>query len=262
MDPVVTTRAGALVTISINRPERRNAVDPAVKAALRDSVEAVATDDSVRAVILTGEGGHFCAGQDLKEHARALADHGAEAAFATVLDDYAPVVRALATMPKPVVAAIEGTCVGAGLGLALACDLRVVARSASFGTAFSAIGLTCDSGLAHTLPRAVGEARARELVLLAEPFSAEQADAWGLVTRLTEPGEARSVAEEMAGRLATGPTAAYAESKRLLAATWSRGLEETMRAEADAQMRAGSTDDHQQAVTSFLAKEKPVFSGR
>lgn len=261
MDPVLTTRDGALVTISINRPERRNALDPAVKVSLREALEKVSADESVRAVVLAGEGGHFCAGQDLKEHARSLADHGAEATFATVLDDYAPIIRALATMPKPVVAAIEGACVGAGLGLALACDLRVVARTASLATAFSAIGLTCDSGLAHTLPRAVGEARARELVLLAEPFTGEQAHGWGLAARLTDPGEARTVAEELAGRLAAGPTAAYAESKRLLAETWSRGLEETMRAEAEAQLRAGSSDDHRQAVTSFLAKEKPVFSG-
>jgi len=258
---VLVDRRDALVTVSLNRPEARNALDSAVKPALRDALTAAAEDDSVRAVVLTGTGGHFCAGQDLKEHARSLEEHGAHA-LDTVADDYVPVVTALATMPKPVVAAVEGNCVGAGLALALACDLRVVSSRATLATAFTAIALTTDSGLAHTLPRAVGDARARELVLLAEPFTAEQALAWGLATRLAEPGEALTDATTLASRLAAGPTAAYAESKALLNASWSRGLAETMAAEGDAQIRLGATEDHVGAVKAFLAKEKPVFAGR
>lgn len=260
-DPVVVTRHGALVTITLNRPTARNALDSPLKKALRVAVEEAAADETVRSVILTGAGGHFCAGQDLKEHARALEERGAHA-LDTVVDEYAPVVTALATMPKPVVAAVEGNCVGAGLALALACDLRVLSRTATLATAFSAIGLTTDSGLAHTLPRAVGDARARELVLLAEPFTAEQAVGWGIAARLTEPGAVLEEATTLASRLAAGPTAAYAESKTLLDASWSRGLVETMAAEGDAQVRLGATRDHHDAVHAFLAKERPTFTGR
>lgn len=262
MEPVLVDRRDALAIVTINRPERRNALDAEAKVALREALAAVAEDDGVRAVVLTGSGGHFCAGQDLKGHARTLEEEGPEATFATVADDYVPVIRSLTTMSKPVVAAIEGACVGAGLGIALACDLRVVATSASFATAFSAIGLTTDSGLAYTLPRMVGDAKARELVLLGESFSGEQAHAWGLVARLTQGGGALEQATELGSRLAAGPTAAYAESKALLAATWDHSLDETMQVEAEAQLRAGSTEDHQLAVKAFLAKERPVFSGR
>jgi 2-(1,2-epoxy-1,2-dihydrophenyl)acetyl-CoA isomerase len=165
-------------------------------------------------------------------------------------------------MPKPVVAAVEGSCVGAGLGFALACDLRVIASDATLATAFSSIGLTCDSGLSHTLPRAVGEARARRLVLLAEPFDAAQAVAWGIDAEVADPGETLAVATRLAERLAAGPTAAYAESKRLLAQTWTRDLDAALDAEGAAQTRAGSTDDHGAAVKAFLSKERPVFTGR
>ncbi|NUO99139.1 MAG: enoyl-CoA hydratase/isomerase family protein, partial [Nonomuraea sp.] len=172
-----------MAVVTLNRPERRNALDTALKTALRQALEEVAADDAVRAVLLTGAGGAFCAGQDLAEHAAALrADPGR--AFDTVEADYAPIIRLLATMGKPVVAAVNGTCVGAGLALALACDLRVLAEDAVLATAFSAIGLTCDSGLSRTLVRAVGEARAKELVLLGEPFSVAQAVAWGIAGRV------------------------------------------------------------------------------
>lgn len=262
MDPVLVERHDAVATVTINRPERRNSLNAETKAALRDALAEIAADHSARAVVLAGGGGHFCAGQDLKEHADALAAGGADCAFATVDEHYAPIVRTLATMPKPVVAAVEGSCVGAGLGLALACDLRVIASDATLATAFSSIGLTCDSGLAHTLPRAVGEARARRLILLAEPFTPRQAVDWGIDAELCEPGEALAAAARLAARLAAGPTAAYAETKRLLADGATRSLAETLAAEAAAQTRAGATDDHVAAVTAFLGKERPVFAGR
>jgi 2-(1,2-epoxy-1,2-dihydrophenyl)acetyl-CoA isomerase len=257
---VLVQRRSGVATVTINRPERRNALTTAVKDALRDALSEVSADVSVRAVVLTGAGGHFCAGQDLAEHAVVL-ESDTDRAFATVAQHYAPIVSALATMPKPVVAAVEGICVGAGLGFALACDLRVVSRAATLSTAFSSIGLTCDSGLAHSLPRAIGEARARELVLLAEPFSGERAHALGLVTRLAEPSAALSLATDLAVLLAAGPTSAYAESKRLLAESCSRTLDATLRDEAAAQRRAGATNDHRAAVRAFLGKRKPEFIG-
>jgi len=257
---VVLHRDDAVTTVVINRPRQHNALDGATKTALRDALEQVASDASVRAVVLTGTGSAFCVGQDLGEHAQALGKDPATA-FDTVDEHYARVVTALATMAKPVVAAVNGTCVGAGLGLALACDLRVLASTARFGTAFAAIGLTCDSGLSATLVQAVGRSRASELVLLGEMFTAEQALAWGIGGQLAEPGETLARAQELAQRLASGPTRAYAESKALLHAAASSSLPQALVAESAAQHRLGLTSDHQDAVAAFLDKQRPSFTG-
>jgi len=259
MEPVIIDRRrDAVAVVTINRPERRNALNDEVKVILRDGLLSVARDTAVRAVVLTGAGGHFCAGQDLAEHAQALKSDP-DQVFATVDAHYSPIAQALATMPKPVIAAVEGVCVGAGLGFALAADLRVLSREAVLATAFTGIGLTCDSGLSYTLPRAVGESRARELVLLGESFTAEQAIGWGIAGRLSEPGAALDDAVALATRLAAGPTTAYAESKRLLAGPTS--LERSLADESAAQSRLGATADHRGAVAAFLAKGKPTFTG-
>jgi 2-(1,2-epoxy-1,2-dihydrophenyl)acetyl-CoA isomerase len=159
------------------------------------------------------------------------------------------------------VAAVNGTCVGAGLGFALACDVRVFAAGATLGTAFSAIGLTCDSGLASTLPRAVGEARARELVLLGRSFTPEEAVAWGIAGEVVPAEEVAATAAKIAARLGAGPTLAYAESKQLLAEAFDRPLAKTLAAEGKSQARCGETADHQGAVTAFLNRERPTFAG-
>lgn len=258
--PVLVEHNAAVATVTIDRPDRRNALDEETKVALRDALEAVAGDEAVRAVVLTGSGSAFCVGQDLGEHAAALAAD-ASTAFDTVDLHYNPIVTALVTMPKPVVAAVNGTCVGAGLGFALACDLRVLAAGASLGTAFSAIGLTCDSGLSLTLARAVGESRAKELVLLAKPFSSEEAVGWGVSGEVVPADEVLASAQWVAAKLASGPTAAYAASKKAIAGAWTTTLPEALRAEGLAQQALGLTADHQGAVTAFLAKEKPVFLG-
>lgn len=253
--PVVSVRRdGAVATVTLLRP----GLSLPVKTQLRDALHEVAADDAVRAVVLTGSGKAFCFGQDLAEHAQVLAA-GAATALNTVTEHYNPMVISLATMPKPVVAAVNGTCVGAGLGLALACDLRLVAAGARLGTAFTGIGLTCDSGLSASLARSVGSARAAELVLLAEPFSAEQAHEWGLVREVLPAEELPAAAAALAARLAAGPTLAYAESKALLA---DPRLTEVLAAEGAAQARLGATADHQGAVRSFLAKQTPEFTGQ
>ncbi|NKQ56273.1 enoyl-CoA hydratase [Amycolatopsis sp. K13G38] len=250
---VSVARAGAVATVTLGRP----ALTSGIKAALRDALEDLAGDDSVRAVVLTGTGKAFCVGQDLAEHAEALRADPATA-FATIEQHYNPIVTALATMPKPVIAAVNGTCVGAGLGFALACDLRVTADTAKFGTAFTAIGLTPDSGLSVTLARAVGSARAGELVLLGESFTAAQAAEWGIAGRVVPADEVAETAAELAARLAAGPTRAYAEAKAGLAGP----LAQVLRDEGAAQARLGLTEDHRIAVEAFLAKEKPAFTGR
>ena len=215
----------------------------------------------MRAVLLTGSGRVFCAGQDLGEHAAALeADPGT--AFHTLELHYHPVILALTGMPKPVVAAINGTCAGAGISMALACDIRVCADSAKFATAFTGIGLSFDSGLSATLTRAVGTARASELILLAEPFTAQQALDWGLVGRLASPGEVLAEARAIADRLAAGPTLAYAEAKQAIAAAATPALPDVLAAEHAAQSRLGQTADHKGAVAAFLAKRRPEFRAR
>lgn len=243
-----------VATITLLSPS----LSTAAKADLRDVLAQVGADDAVRAVVLTGTGRAFCFGQDLGEHAAKLAAPG-EGSLSTVVEHYNPIVTSLATMAKPVVAAINGTCVGAGLGFALACDLRVAVTGARFGTAFHGIGLTCDSGLSASLARAVGSSRAGELVLLAEPFTAEQAQVWGLVRAVVDPADLAGHVAELAARLAAGPTRAYAESKALMA---DPRLAEVLSSEALAQARLGSTEDHHGAVAAFLAKQTPTFQGR
>lgn len=252
---------GAVAVVTLNRPGQMNALTVELKAALRDTLAALAVDDAVRAVVLTGAGKAFCVGQDLAEHA-ALLERDASTALVTVEEHYNPITTSLATMPKPVVAAVNGTCVGAGLGFALACDLRVFAAGATLGTAFLGIGLTCDSGVSASLAQSVGTARARELVLLATPFTPEQAGQWGISGSIVPPEEVLGAARELADRLAAGPTVAYAASKRLLAEASSRPLAETLAAEGAEQRALGQTSDHLGAVRSFLAKQRPTFTGR
>jgi 2-(1,2-epoxy-1,2-dihydrophenyl)acetyl-CoA isomerase len=259
--PVLRADDGAVATVTLNRADRRNALDFETKLALRDRLDEVAGDDSVRAVVLTGAGSAFCVGQDLAEHAANLADD-ASTAFDTVAHHYGPIVRALATMPKPVVAAVNGACVGAGLAFALACDLRVFSATALLGTAFSGIGLTCDSGLSATLTAEVGPGRARELLLLGDSFSPADAAAWGVAGRVVDPDAVLPTALDLAARLAAGPTAAYAETKSLVAAAGCRTLSDTLAAEHAAQARCGLTADHTDAVTAFLDRRRPVFHGR
>ena len=256
MTSVTVERDGAVASVVLPGP----ALNLAVKESLRKALQDVAADDQVRAVVFGGTGRAFCVGQDLAEHAAAL-DKDAATALDTVAEHYNPVVTLLATMPKPVVAAVNGTCVGAGLGLILACDFVVMAEGAVLGTAFTGIGLTCDSGLSVTLPQAVGMQRAKALLLKPATFSAEQAVAWGMPFELAPAAEVRAKAAELAAGLAAGPTAAYAETKLLLADGASRSLADSLAAEAAAQSRLGPTADHGNAVRAFLAKEKPVFQG-
>ena len=252
--PVTYRVQDAVATITLTTPSLAR---PA-KAALRTAVEQAAADADVRAVVLTGSGRVFCAGQDLGEHAAALQEPGRDP-FDTIDEHYNPVVTALATMAKPVIAAVNGSCAGAGLGLALACDLRIAAETARFTTAFTAIGLTPDSGLSLTLQRAVGAARAGELVLLAEPFSAADALAWGLVARVVAADELPTAAHELAVRLAEGPTRAYATAKAALRDAATRTLPEALAAERRDQSALGATADHREAVEAFLAKRRPAF---
>jgi 2-(1,2-epoxy-1,2-dihydrophenyl)acetyl-CoA isomerase len=251
----------AVAVLTLNRPARYNALTVELKEALLAAVTELAGQDDVRAAVITGAGKAFCVGQDLGEHAEALQADPATA-FDTVTTHYNPIVEGLVDLPFPVVAAINGPCVGAGLGFALACDLRIAAAGLRFSTAFVGIGLTADSGLSASLAHAVGVSRATELLLLNEPFTAEDAAGWGLLRAVVPAAEVLPAALELARRLAAGPTKAYAEVKRAVRLGAVSDLSDVLAGEGAAQARLATTQDHADAVADFLAKRTPTFQGK
>ncbi|MGI9063850.1 MAG: enoyl-CoA hydratase-related protein [Pseudonocardiaceae bacterium] len=258
---VLVDDAGGVRTLTMNRPASYNSLTAELKVQLLTEVQRAAADSAVRAVVLTGAGPAFCAGQDLREHA-ALLDAGDPAPLATVERHFNPLVRSIATVPKPVIAAVNGMAAGAGASLAYACDLRVAASSARFLMAFATIGLTVDSGGSWTLPRLIGYGRAMEMLLLAEPVGAPRALEIGMVTRVVPDGSALAAAQELAGRLATGPTTAFAKIKEAVSAAATADLPEALAVEAGTQAEAGATADHREGVAAFVEKRPPVFTGR
>jgi 2-(1,2-epoxy-1,2-dihydrophenyl)acetyl-CoA isomerase len=271
-DVLVVDRVGAVATVRMNRPESMNSLSRALKTALVDALGQVAEDESVRAVVLTGTGRGFCVGQDLREHAALLeaGDTGAvhsgavdsgSGPLSTVVEHYNPIVELLAHMPKPVIAAVNGMAAGAGAGFAFACDFRIAAESAGFLCAFAGVGLGLDSGVSWTLPRLIGSARATALALLAEPINAEAALDMGLVNAVVPDELLPDAAQELAARLASGPTLAYAAIKQALTYAASSTLTEALAREAELQNRVGATADHADAVSAFVAKQKPTFHG-
>jgi len=260
-EPVRYEVADAVATITLNRPDAMNSLDVATKEVLLQAVHAAAADDAVRCVVLTGTGRAFCVGQDLREHVKLL-DSGADVLFATVPEHYNPLVTALATMDKPVVAGVNGVAAGAGASLAFACDLRILADTAGFNLAFTGIGLSCDTGSSWTLPRLVGRAKAVELLYFPRTVSAAEAVEIGLATSVVP---ADRLAEEVAGtaaRLAAGPTRAFGAVRRALAHSAGHDFTSSLAFEAEMMTRTGATEDHRRAVASFMAKEKPTFEGR
>jgi 2-(1,2-epoxy-1,2-dihydrophenyl)acetyl-CoA isomerase len=211
--------------------------------------------------VLTGAGRAFCVGQDLAEHARNLeGDPGA--VWSTVPEHYTPIATTLATMAKPVVAGVNGTAAGAGAAFAFACDFRIAADTAKVTMAFSAVGLSADSGSSWTLPRLVGLAKAKEMLMLPTTLTAQQALDLGLLTELRPADEVAGRAHDLAARLAAGPTVAYGAIRRSLAFSAGHGLEESLAVEQQMMELTGSTADHKAAVAAFLAKQQPDFEGR
>ncbi|OJF11474.1 enoyl-CoA hydratase-related protein [Couchioplanes caeruleus] len=260
-DSLLVDRTDAVVTLTLNRPDAMNAFDVGLKEALRDTLTQLEVDKSVRAVVLAGAGNAFCVGQDLREHAEVLASGSTE--LDTVRAHYNPIAQRLASLPKPVIAAVRGTAAGAGASLALLADFRIGGPKTTFLMAFANVGLAGDSGISWSLPHIVGRARALELLLLAQPVRAQQCHEYGLLTQLVEDDEqVLPAAQEFAARLAAGPTVAYAAIKRELSIGTAGSLSDALAAEAQAQAICGATSDHKNAVSSFVAKQKPVFEGR
>jgi 2-(1,2-epoxy-1,2-dihydrophenyl)acetyl-CoA isomerase len=255
-DTVSRADAGGVATLTLLRPGLSHALRTDLLAAVRD----VAADESVRAVLVTGTGRAFCVGQDLAEHVESLRGNAATS-LSVVEDEYNPLILALAALRVPVVVGINGACAGAGLGIALAGDLRVAAAGAKFTTAFTGIGLSSDSALAARLVHCVGLSRASQLLLLPEPFLAETAEQWGLVHRVVPAEQVLEEARSLATRLAQGPTAAYRAVKTVLATAATDSLEDTLALEARLQTSLGATADHKEAVEAFLGKRAPEFTG-
>jgi 2-(1,2-epoxy-1,2-dihydrophenyl)acetyl-CoA isomerase len=330
---------GAVATITLNRPQARNALTAELKTELLRALQQAACNPEIRAVLITGAGQAFCAGQDLREHAELLqaagsrdgaapaagaqpagapaagapagappagapaaqaplggasavgpppaeggplageqrspasplaprsplapaGPSGAPAALDTVREHYNPLVLAIMSMPKPVIAAVNGVAAGAGAGLAFACDIRIAARGASFLMAFARVGLAADTGVSWTLPRLAGAGRAAELLMLAEPIRAPRAFELGLVNQVVEDAVLPVTAGALAARLAAGPTAAYAGIKEQLSYAAGHGLAEALEKEAEVQGALGRTADHQAATLAFTRKQEPRFLGR
>jgi 2-(1,2-epoxy-1,2-dihydrophenyl)acetyl-CoA isomerase len=249
-----------VATITLNRPEAMNSLTAETKEALLGALQQAAADPAVRAVVLTGAGRAFCAGQDLREHADNLA--AGRGLDSTVRKHYNPIVETITRMPKPVVAAVNGVAAGAGASFAFACDLIVASEKASFLMAFANVGLSADSGASWTLQRLVGRARAAELLLLAEPLRAPRALEIGLVNRVVAPEELGQTVTDLAARLAGGPTVAYGAIKESLDHAATHDLADSLAKEADLQDRCAQTEDHANATAAFVAKQQPVYKGR
>ena len=259
-DSLLVDRTDGVVTLTLNRPESLNSINLDLKLALLDVVASIAGDPAARCVVLTGAGRAFCVGQDLKEHIGSMEAGGPP--LSTVVQHYNPLVRGLATLPKPVIAAVRGVAAGAGASLTLLADFRFGGPRTSFLMAFANVGLAGDTGASWTLPRVVGYAKATEMLMLAEPVAAEEAHRLGLLTHLVDDDEAvLPKAQELAARLAAGPTVAYGMIKRQLLVGSSGGLDQALDTEAEVQALCGATADHRNATAAFVAKEKPTFTG-
>ncbi|HET9848924.1 MAG TPA: enoyl-CoA hydratase-related protein [Candidatus Dormibacteraeota bacterium] len=258
-DVVLTARDGAVLTLTINRPESMNALNPQTTNVLRKGVDAAARDASIGAIVITGSGRGFSAGADLKEVDARLAageiDVGDD-----LRENYAPLTRSIRACPKPVIAALNGTAAGAGLSLALACDLRIAAAGAQLVVAFVRVGLVPDAGSLFFLTRMLGLSKATELCMTGEPVSADDALRLGLVAAVVPPDQLMPVALDRARRLAEGPRQTIALIKRGIERSLELDLEQTLELEAHLQSLAGKSQDAQEGIRAFVDKRKPSFS--
>lgn len=256
MEPILVEHRDGWSLVTLNRPDRLNAFDAGMHRALAPELDRLAADDSCRAVLLTGAGRGFCAGQDLEAVTRdtELGD--------TLELFYNPLIRRIRAMPKPVICAVNGVAAGAGANIALACDIVLAAKTAKFIQAFAKIALVPDSGGTWFLPRLVGEARARALALTGEAVGAETAAAWGMIWKAVEDNALRGEAEALAAHLAQQPTAALALIKKALDLSAVNSLDHQLDVERDLQREAGAHPDFAEGVRAFLEKRPARFTGR
>jgi 2-(1,2-epoxy-1,2-dihydrophenyl)acetyl-CoA isomerase len=259
--PVLVEKREGWWRLTLNRPDKLNSFNRAMRHALAAAVDAAARDEACRALLITGAGRGFNAGQDLADGV--TPQNGRMPDLGQLLEEeYNPLVTRIRALPKPVIAAVNGTAAGGGANFALACDIVLAARSAKFIQAFVHIGLVPDVGGTWFLPRAVGDARARGLAMLGEPISGEQAAQWGLVWRAVDDDKLMAEAEALAARMAAMPTQAFAIMKRAFAASANNSLEQQLALERVLQRDAGNTPDCAEGISAFLEKRKPRFTGR
>ena len=258
--PILVEPQSGYRIITLNRPERLNAFNEAMHAGLRQAIEDAEADTSTRALMITGAGRAFCAGQDLNDR---LAKPGEAAVPRNTLEThYNPLVRKLRALPFPVVAAVNGVAAGAGCNIALACDIVIAARSATFVQSFARIGLIPDSGGTWFLPRLVGDARARALALIAQDLAAEKAAAWGLIWQCVDDNALIYEARRICEHFSIAPTQGLALIKRALNASAGNSLDAQLDLERDLQREASLTPDYAEGVRAFMEKRKPNFTGR
>lgn len=260
-ETILFERDGAVATISLNRPKALNAFDGRMHEELQAALDAAARDESIRCVVLRGEGRGFSAGADLRS-----GDLSREGGDAPDLGEYlrrtyGKTVTKISAMEKPVLASLHGPVYGAGVGLALACDLRIAAEDAKFSVAFIKIGLMPDAGVSFFLPRAIGLGRAMELSMLGDAVEAQEAQRIGLVNRVVPGGRLAQETAALARRLAGMPTTALGQTKRALHASFESDLAEALETEARGQSLCGYTKDHQEGVAAFFEKRAPEFTG-
>ncbi|HEY1290438.1 MAG TPA: 2-(1,2-epoxy-1,2-dihydrophenyl)acetyl-CoA isomerase PaaG [Burkholderiales bacterium] len=261
MAPILVSRDAGVLYATLNRPDKLNAFNPEMHQLLREALEEARDEPEVRAVVLTGAGRGFCAGQDLAARTRS-ADAAPIDLSVSLGSNYNPLVRRLRALPKPVVCAVNGVAAGAGANIALACDIVLAARSASFVQSFSKLGLVPDSGGTYFLPRLVGSARAMGLALLGERLSAEDAERWGLIWKAVDDDQLVAEATRIAQTLAAGPTKGYGLIKKAMQASAGNSLDSQLDLERDLQREAGFSEDYREGVAAFMQKRKPRYQGK
>lgn len=250
-----------VMTITLNRPERLNSFNDVMHQQLAECLKQAERDDTIRCLLITGAGRGFCAGQDLND--RNVDPNGPAPDLGMSVERfYNPLVRRLAALPKPVIAAVNGVAAGAGATLALGCDMVIAARSANFVMAFSKLGLVPDCGGTWLLPRLSGRARAMGLALLGDKLSAEQAQQWGIIWQVVDDAELADSSLALARHLATQPTFGLGLIKQALLASETQTLDAQLDMERDFQRMAGRSADYREGVRAFLAKRPPQFSGK
>ncbi|SDM15024.1 2-(1,2-epoxy-1,2-dihydrophenyl)acetyl-CoA isomerase [Janthinobacterium sp. OK676] len=257
---ILFTIEQGIATLTLNRPDKLNSFTQAMHEEVRDAIAKVNADNTVRVFVLTGAGRGFCAGQDLSDRAVEPGSKGVDLGE-SVEKNYAPLVLALKALPMPVICAVNGVAAGAGANLALACDIVIAGKSASFVEVFCKLGLIPDTGGTFFLPRLIGSARAMGLAMLGEKLTAEKAEDWGLIWKCVDDAQLAEETSKLAVHFSTAPTKGLACTKQALAASGANTLPQQLALEARMMSDLGNSDDYREGVAAFMEKRAPQFKG-